>query len=84
MLFRSRCTGKAEAQETPIGNLPRPTDLNLQGLSIAPPALDELLSVKAEEWRAEAADMGHYFEEFGTRTPAALRAEVQALQKRLG
>jgi len=79
-----RCTGKAEAQETPIGNLPRPTDLNLQGLEIAKPALDELLSVKVEEWRAEAADMDHYLNEFGDRTPGALRAEVKALQERLG
>jgi len=79
-----RCTGKAEAQETPIGNLPRPTDLNLKGLAIAQPALDELLSVKTEEWRAEAAEMDTYLDEFGARTPAALRAEVKALQKRLG
>jgi phosphoenolpyruvate carboxykinase (GTP) len=79
-----RCTGKAEAQETPIGNLPRPSDLNLKGLTIAQPALDELLSVKADEWRAEAAEMDTYLDEFGARTPAALRAEVKALQKRLG
>jgi phosphoenolpyruvate carboxykinase (GTP) len=79
-----RCTGKAEAQESPIGNLPRPTDLNLKGLTLAQPALDELLSVRAEEWRAEAADMDKYLDEFGDRTPAALRAEVKALQQRLG
>ncbi|MFM8481395.1 MAG: phosphoenolpyruvate carboxykinase (GTP), partial [Gammaproteobacteria bacterium] len=52
-----RCTGQAEANETAIGNLPRPSDLNLAGLDIADAALDELLSIKAEEWRAEAADM---------------------------
>jgi len=79
-----RCEGAASAQETAIGNLPRASDLNLAGLSIAPGALDELLSVKADEWRAEAADMDKYFDEFGARTPAALRAEVRALQQRLG
>jgi phosphoenolpyruvate carboxykinase (GTP) len=79
-----RCTGKAEARETPIGQLPRATDLNLTGLEIAEAALDELLSVNAEEWRAEAADMEKYLEEFAARTPAALRAEVKALQQRLG
>jgi phosphoenolpyruvate carboxykinase (GTP) len=79
-----RCEGAASAHETAIGNLPRASDLNLAGLSIAPGALDELLSVKAEEWRAEAADMDKYFDEFGARTPAALRAEVRALQQRLG
>jgi len=79
-----RCTSKAAAQESHIGHLPRPADLNLQGLSIAQPALDELLSVRPEEWRTEAADIGKFFEQFGARTPAALWAEVKALQKRLG
>ena len=79
-----RCNGKAEAAETPIGNLPKAKDLNLAGLDIAPQALEQLLSVDATKWRAEAADMNKYLDEFGARTPAALRAEVQALQKRLG
>ena len=78
-----RCAGTAEANETAIGNLPRAKDLNLTGLDINPPALEQLLSVDATEWRAEAADMGKYLDEFGARTPAALRAEVQALQQRL-
>jgi phosphoenolpyruvate carboxykinase (GTP) len=79
-----RCAGSADANETPIGNLPRAADLNLAGLDIAPAALDELLSVKAEEWRAETADMDKYLDEFAGRTPAQLRAEVKALQQRLG
>jgi phosphoenolpyruvate carboxykinase (GTP) len=79
-----RCEGTAGASETPIGNLPRATDLNLQGLDIATAALEELLSVKADEWRAEAADLDKYLDEFGHRTPAQLRAEVRALQQRLG
>ena len=80
----NRCAGTAAAQETPIGNLPRSSDLNLDGLKIEQSALDQLLSVNAEEWRAEAADMDGYFNEFGDRTPAALRAEVAALKSRLG
>jgi phosphoenolpyruvate carboxykinase (GTP) len=79
----SRCAGKAEAQETPIGNLPRANDLNLDGLKIEQSALDQLLSVNSEEWRAEAADMDQYLNEFGDRTPVQLRAEVAALRTRL-
>ena len=78
-----RCNGAAEATETAIGYLPRAKDLNLAGLDIAASALEQLLSVDASEWRTEAADMGKYMDEFGARTPAALRAEVQALQQRL-
>jgi phosphoenolpyruvate carboxykinase (GTP) len=79
-----RCAGKAEAIETPIGNLPRASDLDLNGLTIDPQALNELLSVNNDEWRAEAADMDKYLDEFGSRTPEALRAQVKALQQRLG
>ena len=79
-----RCSGKAGAQETAIGNLPRPEDLDLAGLDLAPGVLAQLLSVQAEEWRAEAADIEKHFEEYGSRTPAALRAQVQALRARLG
>ncbi|MFZ9709722.1 MAG: phosphoenolpyruvate carboxykinase (GTP), partial [Steroidobacteraceae bacterium] len=79
-----RCEGRAEAADTPIGRLPRAEDLNLKGLDIAPTALSQLLSVQPDEWRAEAADMAQYFDEYGDRTPAPLRREVQALQQRLG
>ena len=79
----NRCAGKAEAQETPIGNLPRAGDLNLDGLKIEQSALDQLLSVNSDEWRAEAADMDQYLNEFGDRTPVQLRAEVAALRTRL-
>jgi phosphoenolpyruvate carboxykinase (GTP) len=79
-----RCSGKAGAQETAIGNLPRPEDLDLAGLDLAPGVLAQLLSVQAEEWRDEAADIEKYLDEYGSRTPAALRAQVQALRARLG
>ena len=79
-----RYSGKAGAQETAIGNLPREEDLNLAGLDLAPGVLAQLLSVQAEEWRTEAADIEQYLDEYGTRTPAALRAQAQALRARLG
>jgi len=79
-----RCSGQAAANESAIGNLPRPGDLNLDGLDVAEAALDELLSINVGEWRAEVADMARYLDEFGERTPAQLRAQVAALQQRLG
>ena len=78
-----RCEGRAGAEETAIGNLPREEDLHLEGLTLESTALKELLTVNAEEWRAEAADMAKYFEGFGARTPEALRKQVEALQSRL-
>jgi phosphoenolpyruvate carboxykinase (GTP) len=79
-----RCAGKAGAQETAIGNLPRPEDLDLAGLELASGALEQLLSVQTDEWRTEAADIEKYLDEYAPRTPAALREQVKALRTRLG
>jgi phosphoenolpyruvate carboxykinase (GTP) len=78
-----RCAGKAQAEDTAIGFLPRPQDINVEGLDIAPQVLAELLSVKTPAWRAEIADIRQYLGEYGTRTPKALYSEVDIVEKRL-
>jgi phosphoenolpyruvate carboxykinase (GTP) len=78
-----RCAGRAGAVDTPIGALPSAADLNLEGLDIDPTALAELLSVDKELWKVEATDLHGYLDEFGSRVPAGLRAELHALEHRL-
>ncbi len=70
-----RVTGEADAVETPIGRLPRAEDINLDGLELPDGALDELLQVDNEAWRAELAAIGAYLDGYGDRLPEALRAE---------
>ena len=60
-----RCAGRGGMVETPIGQLPRPQDLDLAGLDVPAAALTELLSVDHEQWRQEAADMRKYLQEYG-------------------
>jgi phosphoenolpyruvate carboxykinase (GTP) len=79
-----RCAGRAEAQDTAIGFLPRPQDLNLAGLSINPEVLDELLAVKPQAWRKELGDIRQYLAEFGSRTPGTLYNELEEVEERLG
>jgi phosphoenolpyruvate carboxykinase (GTP) len=71
-----RCKGTAAARDTAIGQLPRPTDLDTQGLDIAPESLDELLSVHPKAWQTEFQGIGEYFKEFGPRIPGALKTEL--------
>jgi phosphoenolpyruvate carboxykinase (GTP) len=78
-----RCAGRAEAQDTAIGYLPRPQDLNLAGLSIAPEVLQELLAVKSPAWRKELGDIRQYLAEFGSRTPGPLYSELEEVEERL-
>jgi len=78
-----RCNGSANAVETPIGRLPRPEDLDTQGLDIASASLAKLLSVDTEGWLAEIPLINQYFEMFGDRMPKGLKDEVARLEQRL-
>ena len=78
-----RCAGKAGAVDAPIGRLPRPQDLDLRGLDIAPAALDALLAVDATLWRKEVAEIRDYLGRYGKRLPRALLTELAATEQRL-
>ncbi len=79
-----RCAQRIDAVETPIGYMPRPSDLNTQGLNITQAALEELTAVPPEPWRQEVAELRAYLSGFGERLPAQMTAEVDALAARLG
>jgi phosphoenolpyruvate carboxykinase (GTP) len=79
-----RLDGDADALDTPIGAVPRPEDLNLDGLDDETrDRVGEALEVDVEAWRAELPTMREHFARFGDRLPAALRAELDALESRL-
>jgi phosphoenolpyruvate carboxykinase (GTP) len=78
-----RCNGAVGAEETAIGYLPRPSDLNLEGAGVTPEAMRELLAVTPAAWRQEVADMRAYLKEFGGRAPAEMPAELDEIEKRL-
>jgi phosphoenolpyruvate carboxykinase (GTP) len=78
-----RCAGRGGAQDSAIGLMPRPQDLNVDGLNIDPAALAELTQVPAALLRRELAEMRRYFQTFGTRIPAALVGELDELERRL-
>jgi phosphoenolpyruvate carboxykinase (GTP) len=78
-----RCGGRAAAVDTPIGRLPAPGALPIDGLAVAPAALDEILGVDRDAWRAEVPRIEEHYATFGDRLPSALRDELRALEKRL-
>lgn len=78
-----RHAGKAGAQRTPIGNVPRPEDLNTRGLDIAPDALRALLAVDCALWKKEAREIRTYLQQFGTRLPKPLLSELQTIEAAL-
>ena len=78
-----RIEGRAAATETPIGNVPTPASLTLDGLSISRDTLNELLSVDSNDWIAEDQAIGEFFTKFGSHIPPAIAQEQKALADRL-
>ena len=67
-----RLSGEAHAARTPIGFLPTPESLDLDGLEISGADLDLLLTVDAEAWKREAEQIPEFFRMFGTHLPVRL------------
>ncbi len=78
-----RCEHKVGFLETPIGKLPLPGDLNLDGIDVPAATMEALLEVDIEAWQAEIADIGEYLDSYGDRTPAAIKAQQQRVAKAL-
>jgi phosphoenolpyruvate carboxykinase (GTP) len=79
-----RIHGKAEAAETPIGYVPTPASLDLEGLDLSPATVAALLHVDTDDWQGEWRDQGGFLSQFGDRLPAGIREQHAALGRRLG
>jgi phosphoenolpyruvate carboxykinase (GTP) len=79
-----RLEGRAEAVDTPIGRLPAPGSIDLDGLDLSEEQLELLFSVDREVWREEAAAIPAHFDRFSDRLPAVLWDQLDALRERLG
>jgi phosphoenolpyruvate carboxykinase (GTP) len=82
-MFR-RCDGEAEVDETPIGLLPAPGDLDTTGLDMPAEDLVELLRVDAAAYVLEMPQFEEHYARFGDRLPAELAAQLATLRARLG
>jgi phosphoenolpyruvate carboxykinase (GTP) len=78
-----RCEGKAEADDAPIGYLPRPQDLNLEGADVDVETVKGLLSIDQDLWRAECAGIREFYAKFGEKLPGRLVEALDELEARL-
>jgi phosphoenolpyruvate carboxykinase (GTP) len=78
-----RCENRVDANETPIGYLPNPEDIDTRDLDISADALAALTSIDLQQWREEMLSVGEYLESYGDRLPDALRQQQQAVVKEL-
>ncbi|MCQ9367934.1 phosphoenolpyruvate carboxykinase (GTP) [Brevibacterium sp. 50QC2O2] len=78
-----RLDDKAGAVQTPIGLVPAPGALDVDGLDITDEQLAKALAVKPEEWEPELASIEEWYAELGDAVPAELKAQVDALRERI-
>ena len=79
-----RIEGKAAAVETPIGYVPTPDQIDLDGLDGDAADVADSLAVKTEEWQAELPLIEEWFARIGDSLPSSMRDEFEALKQRLG
>ena len=78
-----RCEETVDADETAIGYVPKPEDINLEGCSVDEETLKGLLNVDTETWKEEAEGIKEFYKKFGDRLPKELNDELAALESRL-
>jgi phosphoenolpyruvate carboxykinase (GTP) len=78
-----RVAGRADADTTPIGFVPTSSSIDIRGVDVTPGDMKELLTVHADEWRAEVPLIRKHFAQFGDRLPVELATEIDQLEERL-
>jgi phosphoenolpyruvate carboxykinase (GTP) len=79
-----RIEDRVGAEESPIGLLPRPEDIDTTGLDITQDEVAAALAFDAGEWREELPMIKEWFEKFGDALPAQMATELETLEQRLG
>jgi phosphoenolpyruvate carboxykinase (GTP) len=79
-----RLEGKVGAVETPIGYVPAPGALDIDGLDVTEEQVAKALAFDAEDWKAEIPLITEWFEKFGEDLPSVLWSELDTLKARLG
>jgi len=84
ILKRSAADGESAtgAVDTPVGLLPEPGAVNLEGLS-EQPDMETLLTIKADEWSQELSAFEDYLTDFEPRVPQALKALLARMREQL-
>jgi phosphoenolpyruvate carboxykinase (GTP) len=78
-----RIEGSATAQDTPIGRVPTPDALDLDGLDISNADLAHALAVDPAEWRREITGIEDWFATLGPLLPSSMRDELDLLKGHL-
>jgi phosphoenolpyruvate carboxykinase (GTP) len=77
-IFR-RLEDAVDADDTPVGQLPKQGDIDLEGLELPAESLQKLLNVDLDEWAQQVPQMREHYARFGDQLPAELRSQFESL-----
>jgi phosphoenolpyruvate carboxykinase (GTP) len=78
-----RSKGGGQADEAPIGYVPKAASLIGEGMDIAKSDIDQLVSVDREAWTNNLKSQSDFFDTFGDHLPAGMKEEHRSLANRL-
>ncbi|HOK49007.1 MAG TPA: phosphoenolpyruvate carboxykinase (GTP) [Sedimentibacter sp.] len=78
-----RCENLVDAEESPIGYMPRPEDINLEGLNISTDTLKSLLTIDKEAWLEDVKGIEEFYKKIGDTVPQELYDELKTLADNL-
>lgn len=80
----ARCDGKVDARISPIGYLPYPEDINIEGMQdVTPDTIRDLLTIDTKSWLEDVDNIRGFYHQVGDRVPQAMWDELDALEARL-
>jgi len=74
-----RADGRARALETPLGFVPRDTDLDLEGLGVDRDRVKKTLAVDLDEWAVEFESQNELFAKHDATMPRSLKLQRELL-----
>jgi phosphoenolpyruvate carboxykinase (GTP) len=82
-MFR-RCSGEQLGEDTALGFVPRPEEIDVTGLQIDPEDLKAVLEVHHHLWRPEVDQIQAFFDTLGDKLPPELLQRLGALKTATG
>ena len=71
-----RIEGKVDALDTPAGLLPKPEDIDVDGLDIDPDMLAQVVGFQPQEWKDELPRIRRWLRSLGRKVPQELNDEL--------
>ncbi|MDW5299493.1 MAG: phosphoenolpyruvate carboxykinase (GTP) [Sedimentibacter sp.] len=78
-----RCENKVDFVESPIGNIPKVEDINIEGLNISKATIDNLLKIDKNSWLEDEKNIEEFYAKIGDTMPEELKEELAILKSNL-